>query len=249
MFQGLNVAVVIPAFDEQERIVGVVTTLPAFVDRIIVVDDASRDRTSQVLRELGAPRVELIVHDSNRGVGASIVSGYRAARRERANHELNVARADVIVVMAGDGQMDPSDLPALLIPIAEGRAEYVKGNRIAHARASDMPPVRRYGSALLGVLTSYAVGAPGLGDSQCGYTAISGSLVDRLPLESLWPRYGYPNDLLSQVCLASGRVIEVPVRPVYAGQKSGLKPRHFLLMLGLISRAYVRRARQATSRR
>jgi glycosyltransferase involved in cell wall biosynthesis len=183
----------------------------------------------------------VIVHTNNRGVGASIATGYRAARAERRGGGLGSERAEVILVMAGDGQMDPADLPALIAPIADRRAEYVKGNRLRHARAADMPWVRRTGSGVLGVLTSRAIGVSGLGDSQCGFTAIDGALVDRLPVERLFPRYGYPNDLLSMVTLAGARVCEVPVRPVYTGQRSGLKPRHFVVMLGLITRAYVRR--------
>lgn len=243
MFLGLYVAVVVPAFDEEDRIGEVISSLPPLVDRIVVVDDASHDRTAEVARSIGDSRVEVIVHPHNRGVGASISTGYRAARIERSeSHDLSAAkRADVVVVMAGDGQMDPADLPAVIAPIAEGRADYVKGNRLRHARAADMPWLRRTGSGVLGVLTARAIGVRGLGDSQCGFTAISGELVDRLPIERLFPRYGYPNDLLSMVCLAGGRVSEVPIRPVYSGQRSGLKPRHFVVMLGLITRAYVRR--------
>lgn len=137
--------------------------------------------------------------------------------------------------------MDPRDLPAIVAPIARGDADYVKGNRLGHPDVRSMPLARRVGTTLFGHATSAAIGVPGLSDSQCGYTAIRGALLDVLPLERLWPSYGYPNDLLSQIALAGGRIVEVPVRPVYAGERSGLRARHALVIAALIARAAARR--------
>lgn len=234
MYHGRSVAVVVPAYRESERIAETLRRVPAWVDRVVVVDDGSDDDTGERARRAGDERLALVRHVRNRGVGAALTTGYREARR---------LGADVVVVMAGDGQMHPDDLPALVDPVARGLYEYVKGNRLRHPRAGDMPPLRRAGTALLGRLTARAVGVPGLGDSQCGYTALAGELIDRLPLERLYPRYGYPNDLLSLVALAGGRIGEASVRPVYAGERSGLRPRHALVMLGLIARAGLRRRR------
>lgn len=226
-----KIAVVIPAYREAGLIGRTVRSVPPLVHEIIVVDDGSDDGTDRAALAVDDPRLRLLRLPQNQGVGAAIAAGYALARRRG---------ADVIAVMAGDAQMDPTDLPLLLAPILEGKADYAKGNRLLHPRAGDMPLLRSLGTRVLGRWTSWATGLP-LGDSQCGYTAIAGHLVDRLPLGSLYPRYGYPNDLLSRIALAGGRVVEVPVRPVYAGERSGLRPRHLLVISLLLTRATLRR--------
>src|SRR6476659_1861997 len=123
MYRKLRVSVVVPAFKEARAIVDAVATIPAIVDHIVVIDDASHDDTGDRARALGDARLEVIRHAENRGVGAALVTGYRRALD---------AGCDVAAVMAGDGQMDPADLPALLDPIACGDADYVKGNRFLH---------------------------------------------------------------------------------------------------------------------
>jgi glycosyltransferase involved in cell wall biosynthesis len=218
MYRDLAVAAVIPAFNERRAIVDTVATIPAFVDRVLVVDDASGDDTS-AQAELGAARrggsVEVIRHAANAGVGGAIATGYRRAL------ELG---ADVAVVMAGDGQMDPRDLPALLAPIAAGTADYVKGNRFLHPDVwTAMPPARIVGNVLLSAATRVTSGYHHVFDSQCGYTAIARDALARLPLGALWTRYGYPNDLLSRLHVAGVRVVDVPVRPIYGAHwKSGI---------------------------
>lgn len=223
----------LPAYNEERLIGRALGSIPEFVDLAVVIDDASADGTSEAARRAGGARLRLERHAENRGVGAAIATGYRLARAEG---------ADVIAVMAGDAQMNPADLPALLAPLLAGEADYAKGNRLRHPRAADMPRARRLGTRTLGWLTAHATGLAGLGDSQCGYTAISGSLVDRLPLERLYPRYGYPNDLLSLIAQARGRVAEIPVQPVYADERSGLRLWHVGVILGLVARAAGRRA-------
>jgi glycosyltransferase involved in cell wall biosynthesis len=233
VLSGQPIAVVIPAFHESARIGRTVRSVPSFVDGIWVVDDASNDGTAEAALAVGEPRVRVVRHARNRGVGAAISTGYRAARADG---------AFAVAVMAGDAQMDPADLPALLAPLLAGEADYVKGNRLRHPGVADMPLARRAGTAVLGALTARAIGLPGLGDSQCGYTAILGGLIDRLPLELLYPRYGYPNDLLARVAAAGGRICEVTVKPVYAGEASGLRAWHVGVILGLLARARLSRA-------
>jgi len=220
MYRGLAIAVVIPAFNERRAIEGTVATVPAFVDRVIVVDDASTDDTAPRAEAAAARRadpasVEVIRHLQNRGVGGAIATGYRRAL---------ALGADVAVVMAGDGQMDPHDLPALLDPIADGAADYVKGNRFLHpAIWSTMPAARIVGNALLSAATRVTSGYRHVFDSQCGYTAIRRAALERIALGELFPRYGYPNDLLSRLSVAEMRVVDVPVRPIYGAHwKSGI---------------------------
>jgi glycosyltransferase involved in cell wall biosynthesis len=220
MYRELRVAVVIPAFNERRAIVETVATIPEFVDHIIVIDDASTDDTTAqaelaALRRSKPSGVEVIRHEANRGVGAAITTGYRRALAVGAN---------VAVVMAGDGQMDPEDLPALLEPIATGTADYVKGNRFLDPSIwTTMPPTRIVGNVLLSVATRVTSGYRHVFDSQCGYTAIHREALERIELDELFPRYGYPNDLLSRLHVADVRVVDVPVRPIYGAHwKSGI---------------------------
>lgn len=233
MFRDLTVAVVIPAYHEADKIAQVVHSLPAWLDHIIVVDDASTDATAANARTtLGNDvRGNVLVHDINRGVGAAIVTGYKAALAKGAH---------IAVVMAGDGQMDPADLPALLWPIAEGRADYVKGNRFLHGDIwREMPTARIAGNALLSMATWVACGYRGF-DSQCGYTAITRAALHAIDLDAVWPRYGYPNDLLARMHVAGLRVVTVPVRPVYgAAWRSGVTMRDAAVRIpGVLMRAW-----------
>jgi glycosyltransferase involved in cell wall biosynthesis len=215
MYRGLEVAVVIPAFNEAEKIGRTLRSVPGFVDRIIVVDDASADATRRVADRSRRRGLEVLSHGRNRGVGAAIATGYRRAL---------VHGADVAVVMAGDGQMDPRDMPALLDPICEGRAEYAKGNRFRlRAVWRVMPRWRLIGNIILSLLTKITSGYLHLFDSQCGYTAITARALRALDLDRLFPRYGYPNDVLARLRVAHCRVAEVAVRPVYGREwRSGI---------------------------
>jgi hypothetical protein len=145
---------------------------------------------------------------------------------------------DVLVVMAGDGQMHPDDLEAVLAPVCLGQADYVKGNRFKHPAKRQMPVHRRLGGQALSALTRLATGLE-VGDTQCGYTALSAHAARRLPLAELWPRFGYPNDLLGMLAARGLRVAEVPVRPVYRDENSGIRPWHALSIAGLIGRRWL----------
>ncbi len=231
-----RVVVVVPAWNEAPRIARVLRGIPARVDSIVVVDDASTDGTVEAARAAGIARVEVVRHTHNRGVGAAITTGYRRALATPGG-----AR-DAFVVMAGDGQMDPGDLPSLIEPIARGDADYVKGDRFRRPDVvRTMPRARRVGGIVFSWATARAIGVP-ISDSQCGYTAIAREACERLDLEALWPGYGYPNDLLSQLALRGLRIAEVPVRAVYADEVSRLKWRHLPVIAALVARARLKRA-------
>lgn len=235
MWLDSTVVVVVPAWDEVPRIGRVLHGIPSWVDAIVVVDDASRDGTAEAARAVADPRVEIVLHHHNRGVGAAIATGYeRAATIARGGR-------DIFVVMAGDGQMDPRDLPSLVAPIASGEAEYVKGNRFhTWGVARAMPPARLFGGLVLSWATSRAIGVP-VSDSQCGYTAIAREACAQLDLDALWPRYGYPNDLLSQLTVRNMRITEAPVRAVYGDEVSRLRSHHVPVVAALVLRAWLRR--------
>jgi glycosyltransferase involved in cell wall biosynthesis len=238
MLSGSTIIVVVPAFEEEEHVGRVVATMPAFVDRIIVVDDGSSDATSARAREGGA-RVRVVRHPRRRGVGAAIATGYREALA------LTSVSTDVLCVMAGDGQMAPEDLVRVAMPIARGEADYVKGDRFREPGVRGTMGLPRWiGGQVFSWLTSLAIGQP-ISDSQCGFTALGRGAAARVDLAGLWPGFGYPNDLLGQLAARRLRIVEVLVKPVYGRERSKLRLRHLPPIFFLIARAAVRRRRPA----
>ena len=218
MLEGKTVAVVVPAHDEEALIVPTLQGIPSFVDRVFVVDDASTDATAERARVDDDPRVEVIRHDRNRGVGAAIVTGYKAALAER---------IDAIAVMAGDNQMDPDELEGLALPVVRGELDYAKANRLFTGSAWKLIPRSRYlGNAVLSLLTKIASGYWHVADSQAGYTVVSGAMLRLLDLDRIYTSYGFPNDMLVHLNVWNARVRDFPSRPIYGvGERSGIKIR------------------------
>ncbi len=234
MWRGQRLAVVIPAYNEARLIGRSVRDQPAEADHIIVVDDASHDGTAEAARASGRDALVLLRLPVNRGVGAATVAGYREALR---------LGAELIVGSNGDGQMDPADTPGLLETLEQG-ADLVRGNRFARPRAlARMPLERRLAVRVLSVLTRAATGVAAVHDSQCGFHALTRSALERMDLDALWPRYGFPNDLVARAAEAGLRVAEVGVDAVYGDEESGLHAWHALHPVGtLIAAAALRRA-------
>src|SRR5213595_465793 len=218
MLDDQRVAVVVPAHDEEKLIAETVRSIPGFVDRILIVDDASRDKTAEVVRGLEDPRVELIVHERNLGVGAAIITGYKRALEER---------IDVTAVMAADAQMDPGDLETLVAPVARREVDYAKASRLFTGQAWEVIPRYRYlGNAFLSLMTKIASGYWHVADSQSGYTAISLEMLELLDLDRIYQRYGFPNDMLVHLNVWNARVRDYPSRPIYGvGERSGIRLR------------------------
>jgi glycosyltransferase involved in cell wall biosynthesis len=216
MLEGKRVGVVVPAHDEQALIGETLGGIPAFVDHVVVVDDGSNDGTAERARSFGDARVEVVSHERNRGVGAAIVTGYRRALEEG---------LDVVCVMAADNQMDPADLPMLVLPVARGELDYAKANRLFTGQAWKLIPRTRYlGNAALSMLTKIASGYWHIADSQSGYSAISGPMLAQLDLDRVYTGYGFPNDLLVHLNVWNARVRDFPSRPVYGvGERSGIR--------------------------
>jgi glycosyltransferase involved in cell wall biosynthesis len=219
VFKGCRVGVVVPAYNEEEQIDGVLETMPQFVDRIFVVDDGSPDATSEHVErwvKKRGSRVELIRHDGSRGVGAAIASGYKAAL---------AGDMEVIAVMDGDGQMDPAELHLILEPVADGKVAYSKGNRLTSGVAwQKTPHVRYLGNAFLSLLTKIASGYWHIADTQSGYTAISADALRMLDLDRIYPYYGYPNDVLIRLNVHNLHVVGVNIDPRYGiGERSSMK--------------------------
>ena len=218
MYRDKVIAVVVPAFNEEKLIGKVVETIPTFVDHIVVVDDASNDRTGEVVkaRQKGDSRLVCLRHQTNEGVGGDIATGYKWAR----DHEVFAT-----VIMAGDAQMDPKDLPKLLDPIVNGEVDYSKGNRLFTGKAWRIIPKTRYlGNAVLSFLTKIASGYWHVADSQSGYGAVNLEVLKTIDLDSIYKRYGMPNDFLVKLNVFHFRVRDVPVNPVYGiGERSGMR--------------------------
>jgi glycosyltransferase involved in cell wall biosynthesis len=218
MYLGKEIAVVVPAYNEEKLIKRTLESIPDFVDHIIVVNDASTDDTSEITKRKAQEdkRIILIDHQKNEGVGGAIATGYKAARDRQ---------IDVTAIMAGDAQMDPNDLVRIIEPVADGSADYSKGNRLFYGDAWKMIPRYRYlGNSFLSLFTKIASGYWHIADSQSGYTGISLIALRRINLDQVYKRYGMPNDLLIKLNQYDFRVRDVHIRPVYhVGEKSGIK--------------------------
>ena len=226
----------VPAHNEEKLIEGTIKTIPDFVDLVIVVNDASEDQTQQIVESLKEglkDRLLLISHEKNIGVGGSIKTGYRRSL------ELDM---DIVIIMAGDGQMDPDQLPLLLDPIVRGEVDYTKGNRLSHPEFLKMPRIRRIGNSILTLLTKIASGYWGIIDPQNGYTAISKKALEEMNLDNVYDGYGCPNDILIELNIQEMKVKNVQMPPVYGEEKSGIKIGRYSVRVGwLLTKGFFRR--------
>lgn len=217
-FKDKSVAVLIPAYNEATQIESVVKALPTYVDRVVIVNDASTDSTADVIRALAEidERIVAIDLDENRGVGGAMAVAYGWARDNG---------IDVAVRVDGDGQMDPDEMPLLIEPIVQGTADYTKGNRLWDPAGWQLiPRIRLFGNAVLSLLTKIASGYWSVADSQSGYSAAGRFALERIQWEQMYSRYGQPNDLLVLANVADCRVADVPVTPIYGvGERSSMK--------------------------
>lgn len=234
MYNGAVVAAVVPAYKEETMIATVIETMPEFVDHIVIVDDCSPDATSDVVRSVASPRVTLIRHEVNQGVGGAIITGHRAA--------LDLG-ADVNVIMAGDAQMDPRHLPALLDPVTDGGYGFAKANRFfAPESFEGMPRHRVFGNIVLSFMTKLASGYWHLFDPQNGYTAVRAEVLRNIPLEHVAKRYSFENDFLIHLNIQQVSAVDVPVPAVYGEEVSSIRLSKVVPeLLDLLFRGYWRR--------
>jgi glycosyltransferase involved in cell wall biosynthesis len=234
VYRDRTIAAVVPAYNEEAHIADVIRGLPELVDHIVVVDDASTDETSQQAKGTDDPRLVLIRNDENRGVGGSIVTAHRKAL------ELG---SDIDVVFAGDDQMDPQYLPALLDPIIDDGFGFTKANRF-FSRSSfvGMPRHRVFGNIVLSFLTKLASGYWHLFDPQNGYTAITKESLARLPLDDIATGYEFENDLLINLNIENIRACDVSVPARYGTEVSGIRLRQVIPAIGwLLFRGFWKR--------
>lgn len=221
MIDSKTIAVVVPAYNEQKLIEHTLLAIPKCADKIIVVDDASTDNTNWFIRQAAEKdgRIEQITHSENRGVGASIATGYKLAK---------ALHIDITVVMAGDGQMDPKDFQKIINPVLHGEADYSKGNRFV------IPLWKYFGNVILSFLTRLLTGYK-ISDCQSGYTAINKDTLHKIDLDNIYPRYGMPNDFLFKLSKIRAKVKDVYTTPVYhIGEKTGIKLKEVVPKISLL---------------
>lgn len=232
MYEGKTIGTVIPAYNEAGFVGEVLETLPAFVDRAYVIDDCSTDGTwAEIVEHAAAvndrvdsdapfdPRVVPIEHETNRGVGGALKTGYERALEDG---------VDVTTVIAGDGQTQPDIVERIVAPVARGRADYAKGNRLLAEDRSRMPRHRQIGNGILSLLTKVASGYWRVLDPQNGSTAISREALAAVGIEDMYEGYGYCNDLLVRCNVHDIRVADVQRRAVYEDETSHISYRSYI---------------------
>ena len=256
MYDGKTVAAVIPAYNEEEFIGAVIDTLPPFIDRAYVIDDGSTDNTWDRIQSHAEKRntgnspdvvgnggqvttveqnteVVPVKHESNRGVGAAIKTGYSRAVADR---------MDITTVIAGDGQTESDIVERIVKPVASGRADYSKGNRMLTREG--MPMFRQIGNFMLALLTKIASGYWKVNDPQNGSTAISLAALESIAIDELYNDYGFVNNLLVHLNVHRMRIADVPRRAVYKNEKSHIKYSTFVPKLSwLLLRNFLWRLR------
>ncbi len=217
MFRDKKIAAVVPAYNEEMLIGDTLTSMPDYVDKIYVVNDCSTDKTAEIVEALAKEdqRIRCINHEKNKGVGAAIMTGYKEALDDN---------MDITAVMAGDNQMDPALLKSFLDPIVDGTADYTKGNRLLSPELrTGMSKWRFFGNSILTFLTKVSSGYWQMVDPQNGYTAISRQALENIDLDSVYPRYGYCNNMLCKLNVQGLSVLDVSHPARYGNEKSKIK--------------------------
>jgi glycosyltransferase involved in cell wall biosynthesis len=211
-----RIAVVIPCYRVKQQVLQVIARIGPEADRIICVDDGCPEGSGEHIRaRCQDPRVRVLFHEKNQGVGGAVITGYREAMS---------AGADIIVKLDGDGQMDPKILPRLVRPILEGQADYAKGNRfysLEFLRA--MPLLRKLGNMALSFMSKFSSGYYDLFDPTNGFTAIHAAVAGELPLDKIAKGYFFESDMLFRLNVLRAVVFDVPMPAVYGDEQSSLR--------------------------
>jgi dolichol-phosphate mannosyltransferase len=222
-FMEFDIAAVIPAYGVERDIQSVLGGLPDYIKHIIVVNDASPDSSAELVTAVAKrdKRITLISHTQNQGVGGAMISGFRKAL------ELG---AQVVIKLDGDGQMDPVHIPALIKPLIQGKADFVKGNRFRDFQSlQQMPIIRRIGNLGLSFLTKAATGYWGIFDPTNGFFAIRAEVLAQLPLDKLDRRYYFETSMLANLYLIGALVMDVSIPARYRNETSNLSVRRTLI--------------------
>ncbi len=214
--ESVNITVVIPCFKVTKHILNVISSIGSEVKKIYVIDDSCPDESGNyVLKNCNDPRVKVLMHSSNLGVGGAVMTGYREALADNAN---------IIVKIDGDGQMDPGLIMDFVTPILAGEADYTKGNRFFNLEVvQHMPTARLLGNAALSFMTKLSSGYWDLFDPTNGYTAIHGDVAKHLPFKKISARYFFETDMLFRLNTLRAVVVDIPMVAKYDLEESNLK--------------------------
>ena len=203
-----RVLAAIPAYNEADSTAAIVGDVRSYADNVLVIDDGSTDATADRAREAGATVVE---HGTNRGYGAALKTAFREAERSDAEH---------LVILDGDGQHDPSEIPALVATQRERNAELVVGCRFDPDADTDLPLYRRVGLAVVNVTTNLTMGvvrpSNWIRDTQCGFRAYDRRAIRSLAdADSIGSHMGASTDILHHARAQGYRIVEAPASVDY----------------------------------
>jgi dolichol-phosphate mannosyltransferase len=211
-----RIAVVIPCYQVKDKVLGVIEAIGPDVDSIVCVDDACPENSGDFIRERTRdPRVVVLRHDENQGVGGATLTGYAHALEHK---------MDIVVKIDGDGQMNPELIPLFVDPIVRGDADYTKGNRFTRPEdLKGMPRIRLFGNSLLSLMAKISTGYWKNLDPTNGYTAVHTSVLSKLPLARISKRYFFETDMLFRLRIVDACVWDIPMTARYEDEKSNLK--------------------------
>ncbi len=228
MYREHKTGLIIPAYNEEKLIIPTLKGVPEYFDHIILVEDKSIDSTKSIVEEYSKkdPRIKLVLHDRNRGVGAGVVTGIEEALK---------LDLEVVLAVGGDNQMDLSEAKKFLDPLVDGRADYVKGNRFMSKGNAfrDMPKQRLFGNISLSLLTRMFSGYWRIFDTQDGYIGFSRELMETTDWSNYWKRYGFVSDFIIRFSGEKRRVMDVPRRAIYLKgvKQTQIKVRRYFFMI------------------
>ena len=217
MYKKLSIGVAVPAYNEEKLIEKTLTTMPEFIDHIVVINDHSNDKTLSIIQKLQKKdkRITIIDNSENHGIGYSLTKGLKKAA------ELG---CDRIAVMAGDAQMDPNQLSPMLDNMAKRNLDFIKANRFMHLEAlKSMPKYRRIGNIIVTILTKFATGYYSIFDTQNGYVVYSKDVIERMPWNLIGNRYEFENTILIGLSIIDAKIGDFPMPALYGDETSTIK--------------------------
>lgn len=218
MYKKLEVAVIIPCYNEERLIDQTIKKLPEFIDHIFAVNDASTDATLQVLNKLqkASPKLHVVDLKQNQGVGGALIAGYQRAIKE--------TESTAIGIVAGDDQFDTSFLSHMLDAFITTNADYVKASRFFHREAfKTMPKYRQFGNIFISLLTKFSTGYYSITDITNGCGFLRRSILEKVDFANVERRYDYETSMLTALSIADALVIDYAVPAHYGEEKSTIK--------------------------
>ena len=214
MYKNLKIAIVVPAYNEEKLVDKTIKSIPDFVDKIVAINDCSKDNTEKILRKLEKvdKRIYVINNEVNIGLGGSMIKALKY---------LMDTDIDIIGVMAGDAQMDPKYLAPMIDEQIITAADMVKANRFMHSEAlKTMPTYRRLGNIFISILTKFATGYYSVFDSQNGYVIYKTDAIRKISLDFIGNRYEYENTMLLALSISRAKVVDFPIPALYGEETS-----------------------------